>query len=291
MAKRHRYGVSRRNFIRLALIGAPSLTLAACGEPTTVPAVTTSAATSTTSAPTTAVATTAPAVTTGAPTTSAVPTPTVAPATVAPSATPVPATPTTAPATTTAVRTTAPAATTSAPVTTVASSGASQVLAPTPECLDADDLTVAQTEGPYYTPSTPQRKSLLEPGMAGTKLTITGFVLTTDCKPIKGAWLDFWQADAAGQYDNRGFRLRGHQYTDDNGRYTLETVMPGEYPGRTIHIHVKAKAPTGSVLTTQLYFPGARGNATDGIYRASLEMKLADEGNAKKGSFDFVLRT
>lgn len=285
MAKRHPYGVSRRNFIRLALVGTPALTLAACGEPTTVPATTTtSAATTTTSAPTTAIATTAPAVTTGAPTTSAVATATVAPATATSAST-------TVPATTTVARTTLPAATTSAPATTVASSGAAQVLAPTPECLDADDLTVAQTEGPYYTPSTPQRKSLLEPGMAGTKLTLTGFVLTPDCKPIKGAWLDFWQADAAGQYDNRGFKLRGHQYTDDNGRYTLETIVPGEYPGRTLHIHVKAKAPTGSVLTTQLYFPGARGNATDGIYRAALEMKLADDGNARKGSFDFVLRT
>ena len=121
-------------------------------------------------------------------------------------------------------------------------------------------LTPSVTEGPFYKTGSPQRTSLLEPGTAGTKLTITGQVFARGCRPLASAWLDFWQADAQGRYDNAGYRLRGHQVTDGAGRYTLLTVMPGEYPGRTPHIHVKVKAPNGPMLTTQLYFPWAAQN-------------------------------
>src|SRR5262245_5398486 len=103
------------------------------------------------------------------------------------------------------------------------------MLPPTPSCTDHDNVTPAQTEGPYYKRNSPQRTSLLEPGITGTKIVITGFVLATDCQPIAQALVDFWQADAQGGYDNAGYRLRGHQFTDAAGRYTLETVIPGLY--------------------------------------------------------------
>lgn len=164
------------------------------------------------------------------------------------------------------------------------------VLTPTPECGDDDDEpTLAQTEGPYYTPNTPERASLLEAGMAGTKLVLTGTVFTTGCAPVGRALLDFWQADDAGQYDNVGFRLRGHQFTDGQGRFRLETVVPGLYPGRTRHIHVKVQAPNRAVLTTQLYFPGEARNASDGIYREELLMAVRDVAGGKEAKFDFVL--
>src|SRR5438270_10637875 len=114
-------------------------------------------------------------------------------------------------------------------------------------------LTPAQTEGPYFKPGSPARTSLIESGMAGTRLVLSGRVLTPACAPVAGATLDFWQADAAGSYDNSGYRLRGHQLTDAVGRYSLETILPGEYPGRTEHIHVKLGAPGKAVLTTQLH--------------------------------------
>jgi protocatechuate 3,4-dioxygenase beta subunit len=139
----------------------------------------------------------------------------------------------------------------------------------TPPCGDPDE-TPEQTEGPYYTPRSPRRRSLLEPGMAGTRLVLTGTVITTGCRPVKGALLDFWQADAAGVYDNDGFRLRGHQLAEARGRYRLETVVPGLYPGRTRHIHAKVKVPGRPVLTTQIYFPGVRANASDGIFDSRL---------------------
>jgi protocatechuate 3,4-dioxygenase beta subunit len=207
------------------------------------------------------------------PTTSALPVPdaTELP-TIQPSATPV--SPTEAPSTNTP---------TPSPPST-------QTLAPTPACGDDDDEpTMAQTEGPYYTPNTPERTSLIEAGMTGTKLTLTGYVLTTTCQPIAQALIDFWHCDDAGIYDNVGYNLRGHQFTDDQGRYTLETIRPGLYPGRTRHIHVKVQAPNQPVLTTQLYFPNEPGNASDGIFHPALVMEEQDTAEGKAATFNFVL--
>ncbi|HXF61248.1 MAG TPA: hypothetical protein VNK95_06505 [Caldilineaceae bacterium] len=163
-------------------------------------------------------------------------------------------------------------------------------LTPTPACGDDDDdPTPAQTEGPYYTPNTPQRTSLLEPEISGERLVLAGYVLTTDCRPVAAALLDFWHCDAQGIYDNVGYKLRGHQFSDETGRYTLETIVPGVYPGRTRHIHVKVQAPNQPVLTTQLYFPGEPENARDSIYRPDLEMAYEDTPDGKAGSFNFVL--
>ncbi len=163
-------------------------------------------------------------------------------------------------------------------------------LSPTPACGDDDDEpTLAQTEGPYFTPGSPERASLMEPGMTGTKLLVSGLVVTTGCRPVARALLDFWQADDKGDYDNKGFRLRGHQFTDAQGRYRLETILPGLYTGRTRHIHVKVQAPGGRVLTTQLYFPNEPANARDGIFRSELVMKVRGGAGGQEGSFTFVL--
>ncbi len=164
-------------------------------------------------------------------------------------------------------------------------------LEPTPACGDDDDEpTPAQTEGPYYTPNTPERASLLETGMAGTKLALTGLVVNLRCEPVARALVDFWQCDDAGVYDNVGYTLRGHQFTDAQGIYRLETIVPGLYPGRTRHIHVKVQAPNQPVLTTQLYFPNEPRNLTDGIYRAECEMAIQENGDgSRNGAFNFVL--
>jgi protocatechuate 3,4-dioxygenase beta subunit len=188
-----------------------------------------------------------------------------------------------------AIATLSPTApTTTSPSTTPTANGPLPV---TPQCADDDDdPTPAQTEGPYFKPSSPLRRSLLESGLTGTRLMITGQVLTTACTPVATALLDFWQADNAGAYDNTGYRLRGHQFTDSNGRFTLETIVPGLYPGRTRHIHVKVQPPNGSILTTQLYFPGEARNASDGIYSAELLMTVVDGANGKEATFNFVVR-
>ena len=175
--------------------------------------------------------------------------------------------------------------------TPAAASAVAQTLPPTPACADDDDdPTPAQTEGPYYTPNTPERTSLLEAGISGTNLTVSGAVLTTNCQPVARALLDFWHCDAAGVYDNVGYTLRGHQFTDEQGRFLLETILPAVYPGRTRHIHVKVQAPDQPVLTTQLYFPGEPQNESDGIYNAALLMDVQDVAQGKLATFNFVLQ-
>lgn len=162
-------------------------------------------------------------------------------------------------------------------------------LAATPACHDGDDATVAQTEGPYFKPSSPERIELFEEGMAGQPIELVGFVLSRACKPLAGALLDFWQADDKGRYDNSGFRLRGHQFSDAEGRYRLRSIVPGIYPGRTRHIHVKVQPRDRPVLTTQLYFPGESKNRSDGLFRKDLQIRTAKNAGWLAGRFDFVL--
>ena len=179
--------------------------------------------------------------------------------------------------------------TASAPASTA--TGAAAQVAPTPACGDDDDdPTIAQTEGPYFKASSPQRTTLIEGSVTGTRLLVEGVVMNTSCRPVARALVDFWQADDRGEYDNSGFRYRGHQFTDDQGRYRLETVLPGLYPGRTRHVHVKVQAPNRPVLTTQLYFPGESGNQRDGIFNQKLVLEdYKDAAGGKTGRFDFVV--
>jgi protocatechuate 3,4-dioxygenase beta subunit len=156
---------------------------------------------------------------------------------------------------------------------------------PTPACSDTPP---AQMEGPYFRPNSPERTSLLEPGMRGTKLVLTGYVLSAACKPVVRALLDFWHADDRGAYDNAGFRLRGHQFTDEHGHYVLETIIPGVYAGRTRHIHVKLQPPQGPLLTTQLYFPDEPRNVSDSLFRSKLLIGVRADVSATLGRFDFV---
>ena len=152
-------------------------------------------------------------------------------------------------------------------------------------------LTASQTEGPYFKTNSPERASLVTDDMQGTLLTITGQVLAQDGTPVANALLDFWQADASGAYDNSGYTLRGHQYTDENGNYTLTTVVPGLYPGRTRHIHVKVQAPGGPTLTTQLYFAGEPRNNTDGIFDPSLVLDVQTNADGTEAAtFNFVVQ-
>lgn len=148
--------------------------------------------------------------------------------------------------------------------------------------------TPNQIEGPYYKAGSPQRTNIAE-NLPGEKIFVTGYVFDTNCQPIANAWLDFWQADASGVYDNTGFTLRGHQFTNASGKYTLETVVPGEYPGRTPHIHVKLRTDTGSIVTSQLYLPDASQNQSDSIFNQALVMKVTNDQNGKLATYDFVL--
>ena len=151
---------------------------------------------------------------------------------------------------------------------------AQAVLEPTPACDDGDEPTPRQTEGPFFTPDSPERSMLREAGMAGAPITLAGIVLARSCRPVPGALVELWHADDSGEYDNVSYRFRGHQFTDGEGRYAFETIVPGLYPGRTRHFHLKFQAPDRPVLTTQFYFPGEPTNARDGIFDPRLLLEI-----------------
>jgi protocatechuate 3,4-dioxygenase beta subunit len=164
-----------------------------------------------------------------------------------------------------------------------------QDLTPTPNCHDGDEPTLPETEGPYFKAQSPLRDDLREQGIAGRPVELSGLVLTRSCRPVANALVDLWHADDGGQYDNRGFRLRGHVFTDAQGRYAFRTIMPGLYPGRTRHYHVKVQAPDRAVLTTQFYFPDEPRNRRDYLFHDELVMRVATADDTLRARFDVVL--
>ncbi len=165
----------------------------------------------------------------------------------------------------------------------------SEELAPTPACRDGDEPTVYETEGPFFKPKSPERGNLRAPGAAGRPLELSGFVLSRRCRPLGGAVVDLWHADDKGEYDNSGFRYRGHVTTGIDGAFRFRTIVPALYPGRTRHYHVKVQAPGSRLLTTQLYFPSEPANLRDGLFKRELLMRVAEAGDGLAGRFDFVL--
>jgi protocatechuate 3,4-dioxygenase beta subunit len=169
-------------------------------------------------------------------------------------------------------------------------SQAQQDLLPvTSQCSDGDEPTPRQTEGPYFTPNSPERTNLVEDGMQGERIALAGFVLDQRCRPVAGALLVLWHCDASGVYDNDGYRLRGHQFSDAQGRFVFETIVPGKYPGRTRHYHLKVQAPGQSILTTQLYFPGEPANEDDRIFDPTLLLDIPLGRAPNLARYDFVL--
>jgi protocatechuate 3,4-dioxygenase beta subunit len=133
-------------------------------------------------------------------------------------------------------------------------------------CVLAPELT----EGPYYLPNEAVRRNITE-GKPGTPLRLhLTVVRTSSCKPIKGAAVDIWHADASGVYSgvggNTGTFMRGVQKTDHSGLAVFDTVYPGWYQGRAVHIHVKVHAGGAVVHTGQLFFPDA---LTEQVYKAA----------------------
>ena len=161
--------------------------------------------------------------------------------------------------------------------------GLDKFLVPAPPCKE--DLTPAVPAGAGYRAGAPLRKTL---SAAGTRMTLSGFVTGLTCGRIKGARLDFWQADASGRTDTAGFRLRGAVLTDPDGRYVIETIVPGSEAGRARHIGVRVE-PTGKkALTTVLFFPDDEAATRDRQFNKSLVMK-AVPGAINSYTFDFLL--
>jgi protocatechuate 3,4-dioxygenase beta subunit len=139
-------------------------------------------------------------------------------------------------------------------------------------------LTAEAIEGSFYIETSPQRRDVREDRRGVPMLLRLRIVDHTSCGPIPGAMVAIWQADALGRYsghadmDPSAFPrsapcwqrrapasasrwLRGHQLADAQGLVEFETLFPGWYTPRTLHVHVKAVIAGRDRATTQLYFP------------------------------------
>lgn len=111
-----------------------------------------------------------------------------------------------------------------------------------PDCV----LTPGQEEGPFYIDLTQVRQDIVE-NRPGVPLALALTVVdSTTCEPIRDAAVDIWHCDALGVYSGEPSEgsqgetyLRGIQLTEGNGLAEFATIYPGQYPGRTTHIHVK----------------------------------------------------
>lgn len=174
--------------------------------------------------------------------------------------------------------------------------------------------TPSQMEGPYYPraiPADADADLVRVPGQAtqarGVPLLLEGLARAADGSALPGARVEIWQADDQGIYlhpgDSRlaqrdaGFQGFGRAVADGAGRYAFRTILPGLYPGRTRHIHLRAQpAQGGSALTTQVYFPDEPRNASDGLLRrlsadsrALLTVRMTPVDGGFRGEFDIYL--
>lgn len=159
----------------------------------------------------------------------------------------------------------------------------------TPACNDENELTLEREAGPFFRPNSPLERDLYPDAPNGERITVAGFVFDKRCRPLASSLVEIWHADEKGDYDSVGYRLRGHQFTDTQGRWWFNTIMPAVYPGRTRHFHLKVQRPGGQVLTTQLYFPGEPRNAGDRLFDEALLLEIKQTHDGKFGRFDFVV--
>ena len=181
-------------------------------------------------------------------------------------------------------------------------------VAPTELLPDKAKPTEDNILGPYYREGAPFRAKVTPPLAKGTPMLIRGRVWGFDTKkPLAGAMLDIWQADADGRYDNddpnkppaKGVYVnRVRVLTDETGYYEYETIHPGPYKiaadaWRPAHIHYLVRKAGYTNLITQLYFKGDKFNAKDEFIKPSLIITLEAakvNGSAiETGVFDVVL--
>ena len=168
-----------------------------------------------------------------------------------------------------------------------------------------------QTEGPYFVDERLDRSDIrVDPTDGSIKegvplalvFNVSQIDSNSSCNPLAGAVVDIWHCDALGQYsdveNNVGRKfLRGYQLTDDNGSAQFQTIYPGWYRGRAVHIHFKIRTDPDSEMgyefTSQLYFDDA---LTDEVYsqepyaeRGEPDLRNDDDGIFREGGDELTL--
>lgn len=145
------------------------------------------------------------------------------------------------------------------------------------------------TAGPFYPrlkPLDPDADLTVVAGTSrraqGQVIHLAGRVIDVSGRPVDGATIEIWQANAFGRYghpDERSdapldpnFQGYGAQRTDSEGRFRFKTIRPASYPAggrwfRAPHIHV-AVGGTINRKVTQMFFEGEALNAQDPLLRA-----------------------
>lgn len=151
--------------------------------------------------------------------------------------------------------------------------------------------------GPFYTRGAPEQSELCASGSGGKeRLIISGRVQgAPDCKPLAGALVEVWHADANGDYsgftrgkqDDPACLLRASVKTDAEGRYSFATIVPAEYPGRPRHIHYRVSHAAHATLVTQLYFGRERGVSDELVTTLQRDAKGAP--GVARAAFDITL--
>jgi protocatechuate 3,4-dioxygenase, alpha subunit len=176
--------------------------------------------------------------------------------------------------------------------------------------------TPAQTIGPFFHDALlgRQRFEIPAEGGAATPIVVHGRMLDGLASPVTDAMIEVWQADAEGRYrhplDARssevadGFRGFARVATDHEGRYTLQTIVPGSVPGRCgatqaphLNLQVFARGLLDK-LSTRVYFAGHDANGDDpvlGTVPSARRSTLLAATSGQKGGlvhyrFDVVLQ-
>jgi protocatechuate 3,4-dioxygenase beta subunit len=154
----------------------------------------------------------------------------------------------------------------------------------------------------------------------GQRIIVAGRITDDADRPVAGAMIELWQANAAGRYhherDNHdapldpSFRGTGRVFSDADGNYRFVSIKPGAYPWRNHpnawrpnHIHFSLfGASWGARLVTQMYFPGDPLLAIDPVYQSvpdaaararlvsAFDLALTQPEWALGYRFDIVLR-
>lgn len=132
------------------------------------------------------------------------------------------------------------------------------------------------TAGPFYISSSPTTHRINYKNLPGTAMRISGTVYGgKDMQtPLPNAQVEIWHADDSGGYhpeedgDIREFKeseicLRGIQFTDAEGKFSFESIVPGLYGNRRRHLHWKVMAEGHEPITTQSYWLSEKDSAQD----------------------------
>lgn len=179
----------------------------------------------------------------------------------------------------------------------IGAAATSAAFLPTASLSQDYTATPWQTEGPFFPIHQQSDKDADLTTIAGRDtvalgevVEVKGQILDTDGKPVAGALVDIWQANAAGRYDHEAdpstapldpnFQGWARLVTGDDGSYRIRTIKPGAYPAaegwiRPPHIHYKVARRGFKEITTQLYFKGDPLNEIDRLILAVPEAQRA----------------